>query len=258
MKSVILAGGYGTRLSEETNLKPKPMVEIGGKPILWHIMKLYSAHGVNDFIICCGYKGYLIKEYFSNYFLHHSDVTFQLKENSIRVHQNNVEPWSVTLVDTGQNTMTGGRLKLVKKYVQDEKAFCFTYGDGVGNIDISSLINFHKKHGKQATITATRPPGRYGALKFGSSDTVKDFQEKPEGDGNWINGGFFVLQPEIFERIKNKKTSWEEEPLESLAKDNQLIAYKHRGFWHPMDTLRDKNYLDSLWKRKKAPWKIWK
>ena len=222
MKSVILAGGYGTRLSEETNLKPKPMVEIGGKPILWHIMKLYSSYGVNDFIICCGYKGYLIKEYFSNYFLHQSDVTFHLNDNSMRVHQNNAEPWKVTLVDTGEKTMTGGRLRRIKDYIQHEKAFCFTYGDGIGDIDISKLINFHKNHGKQATITATRPPGRYGALKFGLNDSVKNFQEKPDGDGGYINGGFFVLSPKVLDYIENDMTIWERNPMKMLSKENQL------------------------------------
>jgi glucose-1-phosphate cytidylyltransferase len=257
MKSVILAGGYGTRLSEETNLKPKPMVEIGGKPILWHIMKLYSSYGVNDFIICCGYKGYLIKEYFSNYFLHQSDVTFHLNDNSMRVHQNNAEPWKVTLVDTGEKTMTGGRLRRIKDYIQHEKAFCFTYGDGIGDIDISKLINFHKNHGKQATITATRPPGRYGALKFGLNDSVKNFQEKPDGDGSWINGGFFVLNPSVIDLVDDDNSIWEAGPLNALAKNNQLFAYKHNGFWQPMDTLREKNLLNDLWNNGNAPWKIW-
>ena len=257
MKAVILAGGLGTRLSEETDLKPKPMVEIGGKPILWHIMKIYSAHGVNDFVICCGYKGYMIKEYFANYFLHQSDVTFCMKSNSMHVHQNNAEPWTVTLVDTGENTMTGGRLKRVCDYVKDEKAFCFTYGDGVGDVDITSLIAFHQQHGKQATLTATRPPGRYGALKFGPDDSVDYFQEKPEGDGSWINGGFFVLHPSVIDRIENDSSSWEGAALSSLAKDGQLSAFKHAGFWQPMDTLREKVMLNDLWNSDKAPWKVW-
>jgi len=257
MKAVILAGGLGTRLSEETDLKPKPMVEIGGKPILWHIMKTYSAHGVNDFVICCGYKGYMIKEYFANYFLHQSDVTFCMKSNSMHVHQNNAEPWTVTLVDTGENAMTGGRLKRVRDYVKDKEAFCFTYGDGVGDIDITSLIAFHQRHGKQATLTATRPPGRYGALKFGPNNAVDRFQEKPDGDGSWINGGFFVLHPSVIDRIENDSSSWEGEALSSLAKDGQLFAFKHTGFWQPMDTLREKNLLNELWDAGRAPWKVW-
>jgi len=258
MKAVILAGGLGTRLSEETDTKPKPMIEIGGKPILWHIMKIYSAHGINEFIICCGYKGYLIKEYFKNYFLHQSDVTFQMQNNSTEVHQNNTEKWKVTLVNTGEGTMTGGRLKKVKEYIKDEEAFCFTYGDGVGDINISALIKFHKDHGKQATITATRPPGRYGALKFGSKDIVESFQEKPGGDGGWINGGFFVLSPSVIDFIKDDLTSWERDPLNNLSKNNQLYAFKHHGFWQPMDTLREKNLLNELWEKGIAPWKIWR
>jgi glucose-1-phosphate cytidylyltransferase len=257
MKAVILAGGLGTRLSEETDLKPKPMVDIGGRPILWHIMKIYSAHGVNDFVICLGYKGYIIKEYFANYFLHQSDVTFCMRDNSMQVHQNNAEPWTVTLVDTGENTMTGGRLKRVNDYVKDEEAFCFTYGDGVGNVDITKLIQFHRAHGKQATLTATRPPGRYGALRFGSGDRVEKFQEKPGGDGNWINGGFFVLSPKVTERIEGDSTTWEREPLDDLVKDGELVAFKHDGFWQPMDTLREKNLLNELWDSGRAPWKIW-
>jgi glucose-1-phosphate cytidylyltransferase len=257
MKAVILAGGLGTRLSEETDLKPKPMIEIGGKPILWHIMKIYSANGVNDFVVCCGYKGYVIKEYFANYFLHQSDITFCMKDNSMQVHQNNSEPWTVTLVDTGENTMTGGRLKRVRDYVKDEEMFCFTYGDGVGDVDISSLIAFHKQHGKQATLTATRPPGRYGALKFGSNDSVDHFQEKPDGEGSWINGGFFVLHPDVIDRIEDEQSSWEGEALSGLAKDNQLSAFKHAGFWQPMDTLREKIMLNELWAKGKAPWKVW-
>jgi glucose-1-phosphate cytidylyltransferase len=257
MKAVILAGGLGTRLSEETDLKPKPMIEIGSKPIIWHIMKIYSAHGINDFIICCGYKGYLIKEYFQNYFLHQSDITIQIQGNKREVHQNDIEPWKVTLVNTGENTMTGGRLKKVKEYVKDEEAFCFTYGDGVGDIDISSLIKFHKDHGKQATLTATRPPGRYGALKFGSQNVVERFQEKPDGDGSWINGGFFVLNPRVIDLIKDDQTKWEEEPLNNLAKNKQLYAFKHDGFWQPMDTLREKILLNELWEKGTAPWKKW-
>jgi len=257
MKVVILAGGLGTRLSEETDLKPKPMVEIGGKPILWHIMKIYSAHGVNDFVICCGYKGYVIKEYFANYFLHQSDVTFCMKDNSMHVHQNKAEPWTVTLVDTGENTLTGGRLKRVYKYLKDEEAFCFTYGDGVSDVDITSLIKFHKSHGKLATITAARPPGRYGALKIDENGTVEQFQEKTDGDGNWINGGYFVLHPDVIDRISDDTTSWEGGPLSGLAQDGQLSAFKHEGSWQPMDTLREKNLLNDLWESGKAPWKVW-
>jgi len=257
MKAVILAGGLGTRLSEETDIKPKPMVEIGGRPMLWHVMKTYSAHGINDFVICCGYKGYVIKEYFANYFLHQSDVTFFMKNNNMQVHQNNAEPWTVTLVDTGEKTMTGGRLKRVKDYIKDEEAFCFTYGDGVGDVDITRLIQFHQEHGKQATLTATRPPGRYGALKFGLHDSVDHFQEKPQGDGSWINGGYFVLSPKVIDRITDDATIWENEPLSGLAKDGQLTAFKHDGFWQPMDTLREKVYLSELWNAGKAPWKVW-
>jgi len=257
MKAVILAGGLGTRLSEETDIKPKPMVEIGGRPMLWHVMKTYSAHGINDFVICCGYKGYVIKEYFANYFLHQSDVTFFMKNNNMQVHQNNAEPWTVTLVDTGEKTMTGGRLKRVKDYIKDEEAFCFTYGDGVGDVDITRLIQFHQEHGKQATLTATRPPGRYGALKFGLHDSVDHFQEKPQGDGSWVNGGYFVLSPKVIDRITDDATIWENEPLSGLAKDGQLTAFKHDGFWQPMDTLREKVYLSELWNAGKAPWKVW-
>jgi glucose-1-phosphate cytidylyltransferase len=256
MKAVILAGGLGTRLSEETSIKPKPMIEIGNKPILWHIMKTFSAHNVNDFVICCGYKGYIIKEYFANYFLHMSDVTFSMKNNEMTVHQNDVEPWTVTLIDTGENTMTGGRLKAVYDYVKDEEAFCFTYGDGVSDVDITSLINFHRSHGKQATMTAVRPPGRFGALKI-IDNMVTDFQEKPDGDGSWINGGYFVLSPKVIDRIKDNTISWEAEPLDGLAKDNELASYKHDGFWQPMDTLREKNFLEHLWNNGNAPWKIW-
>jgi glucose-1-phosphate cytidylyltransferase len=257
MKAVILAGGLGTRISEETHLKPKPMIEIGQKPILWHIMKTYSAHGVNEFVICCGYKGYVIKEYFANYFLHMSDVTFCMKNNKMEVHQNHAEPWTVTLVDTGDTTLTGGRLKRVYDYVKDEKAFCFTYGDGVSDVNITELIKFHQLHGKKATLTATRPPGRYGALKIKDDKTVKEFQEKPDGDGSWINGGYFVLSPEVIERITDDKTSWEGTPLTSLAKENELVAFKHDGFWQPMDTLREKVLLNDLWHSGKAPWKVW-
>lgn len=257
MKAIILAGGYGTRLSEETDLKPKPLVEIGGKPILWHIMKIYSAHGINEFVICCGYKGYLIKQYFQNYFLHQSNVTFQLKDNRLDIDRNNAEPWKVSLVDTGEKTMTGGRLKRVQDYVKGDKAFCFTYGDGVSDINISDLIKFHLKHGKLATVTATRPPGRYGAIKFGINDLVDSFQEKPDGDGSWINGGFFVLNPDVIDYIKDDKTSWESDPLNILAEKNELCAFKHNGFWQPMDTLREKKILNNLWDNSKAPWKKW-
>jgi glucose-1-phosphate cytidylyltransferase len=257
MKAVILAGGLGTRLSEETIVRPKPMVEIGGRPILWHIMKIYSAYGINDFIICCGHKGYVIKEYFANYFLHMSDVTFSMKENSMHVHYNKAESWTVTLVDTGENTMTGGRLKRVNEYLKGEECFCFTYGDGLGDVNIKETIDFHKKHGKLATLTATRPPGRYGALILGPDEIVKDFQEKPDGDGSWINGGFFVLNPNIFDYIEGDSTSWEEGPLKKLANDGELMAFKHEGFWQPMDTLREKNMLNDLWNSIKAPWKIW-
>ena len=257
MKAVILAGGLGTRLSEETDIKPKPMIEIGHKPILWHIMKTYSVHGVNDFIICCGYKGYVIKEYFANYFLHMSDVTFSVNDNSMKVHQNNAEPWTVTLVDTGENTLTGGRLKRVHKYIKDEESFCFTYGDGVSDVNITDLIKFHQAHGKQATLTATRLPGRYGALKITNSNTVEKFQEKPEGDGSWINGGYFVLSPEVIKNIDGDDTTWEQEPLKKLAKDGELMSFKHDGFWQPMDTLYEKTMLNNLWNSGKAPWKKW-
>ena len=256
MKAVILAGGLGTRISEETHLKPKPMIEIGGMPILWHIMKLYSAHGIQDFVICCGYKGYLIKEYFANYFLHMSDVTFDMTKNEMFVHQRKAEPWKVTLVDTGEDTLTGGRLKRVADYVRDEEAFCFTYGDGVANVDIGALVAFHRAHGRQATVTAVQPPGRYGALKMQGS-TVNGFSEKPKGDGGWINGGFFVLSPACLALISGDTSSWEGEPLNKLAASDQLRAYQHSGFWQPMDTLREKNYLEELWLSGKAPWKIW-
>jgi glucose-1-phosphate cytidylyltransferase len=256
MKAVLLAGGLGTRISEETNLKPKPMVEIGGKPILWHIMKMYSQRGINDFIICCGYKGYVIKEYFANYFLHTSDVTFDMANNSMEVHQKRAEPWKVTLVDTGEHTMTGGRLKRVAEYLKDEEAFCFTYGDGVSSVNIAETIAFHKAHGKQATLTATFPPGRFGALDI-QNNQIKQFKEKPKGDGAMINGGFFVLSPKVIERIKDDTTTWEQEPLMGLATDGELMAYQFDGFWQPMDTLRDKNHLEELWQSGKAPWKNW-
>jgi glucose-1-phosphate cytidylyltransferase len=256
MKAVILAGGLGTRLSEETTTRPKPMVEIGGKPILWHIMKMYSFHGVNDFVICCGYKGYVIKEYFANYFLHTSDITFDMKENTMHVHQKRAEPWKVTLVDTGDDSMTGGRLARVADYVKYESAFCFTYGDGVADIDIKATLKFHQKHGKAATLTATFPPGRFGALDI-ENGQVKNFKEKPKGDGAMINGGFFVLSPKVLEYIKNDATIWEQEPLMKLAEDGELMAFEHQGFWQPMDTLRDKFYLEDLWSSGKAPWKQW-
>ncbi|MCM3677503.1 MULTISPECIES: glucose-1-phosphate cytidylyltransferase [Peribacillus] len=255
MKAVILAGGLGTRISEETHLKPKPMVEIGGKPILWHIMKIYSHHGINDFIICLGYKGYVIKEYFANYFLHMSDVTFDMSKNEMIIHQNSAEPWKVTLVDTGEETMTGGRLKRVTQYI-GEGTFCFTYGDGVSNVNIRELLQFHKKHGKLATVTTVHPPGRFGELSI-SNNQVVEFKEKPQWNGNWINGGFFVLQPEIISFIEGDEVMWEKEPIETLAKNNELVAYQHRGFWQPMDTLRDRMKLEEMWKEEKAPWKVW-
>jgi glucose-1-phosphate cytidylyltransferase len=257
MKAVILAGGLGSRIAEETHIKPKPMIEIGGKPILWHIMKMYSAHGIHDFVICCGYKGYIIKEYFANYFLHMSDVTFDMAENRMDVHQRNAEPWRVTLVDTGDETLTGGRLKRVADYVKDEEAFCFTYGDGVADIDITALVAFHRQHGKQATVTAVQPPGRYGALNM-EGKTVRGFIEKPKGDGGWINGGFFVLSPKCLDYLVGDTTSWEADPIERLAADGELMAFEHAGFWQPMDTLRDKNYLEELWLNGNAPWKSWK
>lgn len=256
MKAVILAGGLGTRISEETHLKPKPMVEIGGKPVLWHIMKTFSQHGVNDFVICCGYKGYVIKEYFANYFLHMSDITFDMAANRMEVHERHAEPWRVTLVDTGEDTMTGGRLKRVAPYIKDEEAFCFTYGDGVSDVNITELIAFHKKQQLMATVTATFPPGRFGVLDL-DGNRVRSFQEKPKGDGGMINGGFFVLSPEVIKLIDNDTTIWETTPLETLAKQGQLAAYEHLGFWQPMDTLRDKNLLEELWASGKAPWKVW-
>jgi glucose-1-phosphate cytidylyltransferase len=255
MKAVILAGGMGTRISEETSIRPKPMIEIGGRPMLWHIMKVYSAHGINEFVVCCGYKGYVIKEYFANYFLHMSDVTFDMQNNKMEVHQRNAEPWRVTLVDTGEETMTGGRIKRIANYVTGED-FCCTYGDGIGDINITALINFHKQHGKLATLTATQPPGRFGALNL-SGNNIVSFQEKPQGDGSWVNGGFFVLSPEVLDYIKDDHTVWEREPMEQLAGDGQMAAYFHSGFWQPMDTLRDKNHLETLWASGKAPWKIW-
>ena len=255
MKAVILAGGLGTRISEESHLKPKPMIEIGGKPVLWHIMKSYSHYGINDFIICLGYKGYVIKEYFANYFLHMSDVTFDMANNRMEVHQGYAEPWRVTLIDTGQDTLTGGRLKRVREHVGEE-TFCFTYGDGVADIDLQSLIDFHRAHGKHATVTAIQPPGRYGALDMDAS-VVRTFQEKPAGDGAWINGGFFVLEPTVFDYIEGDHMSWESQPLQQLASEGQLMAYQHGGFWQAMDTLRDKNHLEDLWNGT-PPWKLWK
>ena len=256
MKAVILAGGLGSRIAEETHLRPKPMIEIGGRPILWHIMKLYYAHGVRDFIICCGFKSYMIKEYFANYGLHMSDITFDLSQNSIEFHRQSAENWRVTLIDTGENSMTGGRLKRVASYLKDEEAFCFTYGDGVSNVDIGKTIAFHKSHGKQATVTAVRPPARYGALQLDGTE-VQGFVEKPEGEGGFINGGFFVLSPRCIDRIEADHSSWEGEPLMGLAKDGELQAYFHEGFWQPMDTLRDKNHLESLWQSGAPPWKTW-
>ncbi|WP_096084709.1 glucose-1-phosphate cytidylyltransferase [Agaribacterium haliotis] len=256
MKAVILAGGLGTRLSEETAIKPKPMVEIGGKPILWHIMKQYSAHGVNDFVVCCGYKGYVIKEYFANYFLHMSDVTFDMSTNEMHVHEKRAEPWRVTLVDTGEQSMTGGRLKRVREHLRSEEAFCFTYGDGVGNVDIQALIQFHKNHGKKATLTAAYPPGRFGALDI-QNGQVLSFKEKPRGDGAMINAGFFVLSPDVIDLIDGDDSIWEQEPLNNLSAQGELMAFEHKGFWQPMDTLRDKVYLEKLWAQNQAPWKIW-
>jgi glucose-1-phosphate cytidylyltransferase len=255
MKCVILAGGLGTRLSEETGLKPKPMVEIGGKPILWHVMKIYSSHGIRDFVICAGYKGYVIKEYFANYFLHMSDVTFDMEKNSMEVHHKNAEPWKVTIIDTGDNTMTGGRLQKVSKYVGSD-TFCMTYGDGIGDVDITASIATHRASGKKATVTAVQPPGRFGALQM-ENDAVTGFIEKPEGDGGWINGGFFVLEPSVFTAIEGDQTVWEREPLQSLASTGELQAFRHHGFWQPMDTLRDKQLLEGLWQTGKAPWKTW-
>ena len=256
MKAVILAGGLGTRISEETHLKPKPMIDVGGKPILWHIMKLYSAHGVNDFVICCGYRGYVIKEYFANYFLHMSDVTFDMQRNTMEVHHRKAEPWRVTLVDTGESTLTGGRLKRVAGYLEGEEAFCFTYGDGVSDVDITAEIAFHKEHGKAATVVAVRPPGRYGALHL-DGPRVAGFAEKPRGDGGLINGGYFILSPKCIDLIEGDQSSWEGEPLVMLSEQGQLMAFEHHGFWQPMDTLRDKNQLEDLWASGKAPWRVW-
>lgn len=255
MKVIILAGGLGTRISEESHLRPKPMIEVGGKPIIWHIMKMYSSHGVNDFVICLGYKGYVIKEYFSNYFLHMSDVTFSMSDNSMEIHQEFVEPWKVTLIDTGEHTMTGGRIKRVAEYVKDE-TFCLTYGDGVSDINISELIAFHKLSGRQATVTAIQPPGRFGVLKI-DNGAVNHFKEKPTGDGAWVNGGFFVIEPSVLQYIDGDDTVWEQQPLQRLAAKGQLSAYQHEGFWQPMDTLRDKTRLEELWSGDKAPWKSW-
>ena len=256
MKAVILAGGLGTRISEETHLKPKPMLEVGANPILWHIMKMYSAYRINEFVICCGYKGYVIKEYFANYFLHMSDVTFDLQNNSMLVHQRKAEPWKVTLVDTGEETLTGGRLKRVGRYLENEESFCFTYGDGVADVDIAKLVEFHRSHGKLATVTAVQPPGRYGALDM-DGYAVRGFVEKPRGDGGWINGGFFVLSPSCLEYIDGDQSAWEAEPLTRLAEADELRAFEHRGFWQPMDTLRDKRHLEELWSSGCAPWKVW-
>jgi glucose-1-phosphate cytidylyltransferase len=256
MKAVILAGGLGTRISEETHLKPKPMIEVGGRPILWHILKMYSSHGINDFVICCGYKGYMIKEYFANYFLHMSDVTFDMQLNQMEVHHKKAEPWRVTLVDTGEDTQTGGRLKRVAEYVEDEEAFCFTYGDGVADVDITAEVTFHRQHGKLATVLAVQPPGRYGALEL-SGKKVTEFIEKPRGDGGLINGGFFVLSPSVLSLIAGDHTSWEDVPLRQLSAKGELMAFYHTGFWQPMDTLREKNLLEELWGSGKAPWKIW-
>jgi len=256
MKAVILAGGFGTRISEETDLKPKPMVEVGGKPILWHIMKIYSSHGIKDFIICCGYRGFVIKEYFANYFLYQSDITFDMANNTMKVHEKRAEPWKITLVDTGENTMTGGRLKQVADYIKDEEYFLFTYGDGVSDVNISDTISFHREHKKLVTLTATYPPGRFGALKI-NHQQVESFQEKPRGDGALINGGFFVLSPKALDYIEDNNTIWEKDPLTKMAADGELMAFEHDGFWQPLDTLRDKNYLEDLWIKETAPWKIW-
>ena len=256
MKAVILAGGLGTRIAEESAVRPKPMVEIGGMPVIWHVMKIYSFYGINDFIICLGYKGYMIKEYFANYFLHTSDVTFNMQTNEMRVHERHAEPWQVTLVDTGQETMTGGRVRRVSRYLQSEESFCLTYGDGLSDVNVSELMAFHKGQGTSATITATQPPGRFGALDL-DGRRVKSFREKPPGDGAWINGGFFVMSPKVLDLIEDDQTVFEHEVLENLARTNQLAAYTHRGFWQPLDTLRDKNYLEELWASGKAPWKRW-
>ncbi len=257
MKAVILAGGMGTRISEESHLRPKPMIEIGGRPILWHILKIYAKHGIHDFVICCGYRGYMIKEYFANYFLHSSDVTFDLGNNRMEVHQRFAEPWRVTLVDTGEHTMTGGRLRRVAPYIEREEAFCFTYGDGVADIDVRRLVEFHRSHGRMATLTATRAPARFGAIDVDTASTVTAFREKPVGEGSLVNGGFFVLSPKVLDLIPGDETIWEREPLERLAADHQLRAYRHEGFWQPMDTLRDRQMLEDLWQSGRAPWKVW-
>tara|TARA_B100000212_G_C27350829_1_gene523541 strand:+ start:842 stop:1615 length:774 start_codon:yes stop_codon:yes gene_type:complete len=257
MKAVILAGGYGTRISEETHLKPKPMIEIGGRPLLWHIMKIYSHYKINDFIICCGYRGYVIKEYFANYVLHNSDVTIDILSNNIEIHKQKKDPWKITLIETGENTMTGGRIRRIKDYI-DEETFCLTYGDGLAKINLQNLVNFHLKHGRLATLTAVKPPGRFGAIQLSDDNLISSFFEKPQGDGGWVNGGFFVLNKKVFEYIDNDKTIWEKEPLRNLAMEDQLAAYKLDSFWHPMDTLRDLNYLSDLWNKNSAPWKIWK
>lgn len=257
MKAVILAGGMGTRISEESSVRPKPMIEIGGKPILWHILKGYSKHGINDFVICLGYKGYVIKEYFANYFLHTSDVTFDMANNQMEVHQRYAEPWRVTLVDTGEQTMTGGRIKRIKPHIENDDAFCLTYGDGVSDVDITALIAFHRAQKTQCTLTAVQPPGRFGALAIDSSHHITSFQEKPQGDGSWINGGFFVCNPAVIDHIRDDAMIWEREPLEHLAHNGQMSAFCHRGFWQPMDTLRDKMHLEELWAKGKAPWKVW-
>ena len=256
MKAVILAGGLGTRLTEETDSKPKPMVEVGQKPILWHIMKMYSSHGINEFVICCGYKGYVIKEYFSNYFLHMSDVTFCMKKNKMEVHHKRADPWTITLVDTGEGTMTGGRIKRIEEYIKNEDSFCLTYGDSVSNVNITELINFHKQQQTLSTLTAVYPPGRFGALDI-SNGKVNSFKEKPQGDGSRINGGFFVLSPKVIDLIKNDSTVWEQYPMQTLAKQGEISAFEHNGFWQPMDTLRDKNYLEELWESGETPWKTW-
>ena len=255
MKAVILAGGLGTRISEETSLKPKPMVEIGGKPILWHILKIYSHYKINEFIICCGYKGYVIKEYFANYFLHNCDVTFDMEDNSMKIHAKNTEPWKITLIDTGENTMTGGRLRRVREYL-DNETFCFTYGDGVANVNIEKLIKFHSESNTKATLTAVQPPGRFGSLEF-ERGRVLSFKEKPKGDGNLINGGFFVLEPNVLDFIDDDMTAWESSPITKLISERQLVSYKHQGFWRPMDTLRDKHALETAWSNNQAPWKVW-
>lgn len=255
-KAVLLAGGLGTRIAEETSTKPKPMIEIGGKPILWHIMKIYSAHGINDFIVCLGYKGYVIKEFFANYYMHTAEVTFDMKTNSVKIHQHNAEPWTVTLVETGEETMIGGRIKRILPYIKEDPYFCLTYGDGVGDVNITESIKLHESLGRLATVTATQPPGRFGAIKF-DGNLVNGFQEKPQGDGGWINGGFFVLSPKVIDYIEGDLTVWEKEPMENIAKDGELSVYFHNGFWQPMDTLRDKKHLEELWVTGKAPWKIW-